>query len=166
MIPYKTFTLCENKKYQIDCIKYDEKYQKYLKEIAKLNSELASYIKTSPIKSTGVESYIIMCNNVQCLGGINLNITNKKLNIYLDLIDNKFKNEESLASFIGTIINSIAVNYKEISTIAVYTTNKVDLSQYFSKAFERKIIQDKYYVYICHNKNKKNTIKNILTKKR
>ena len=159
MIPYKNFTLCENKNFQIDCIKYDDKHKEYLDELNTLNPELAEYVKKSPTMPTGVNSYIIMCNNKQCLGAINLNTNKKKLYIYLDLFMSKFKNDEALASFMGTIINSVAANYKEMQTITVYTTNPVDLSIYFPNEFERKIIQNNYYVYICHNKNKKKILK-------
>lgn len=159
MIPYKNFTLCENKNFQIDCIKYEDKYKEYLEELDILNPELAEYVKKSPTMPTGVNSYIIMCNNKQCLGAINLNTNKKKLYIYLDLFMSKFKNDEALASFMGTIINSVAANYKEMQTITVYTTNPVDLSIYFPNEFERKIIQNNYYVYICHNKNKKKILK-------
>ena len=137
---YHSISLNDNKyPYYYSLVKYNNEYEKYLKEIKERNPIMAKYIEECAMDPNAIfQSYMIFKNNI-CVGGIIINPTNPSLKATLDIFEDKFDNKDLISDLINQLVASLKLYFYDKYYLAIQINNTL---------FSSKIkgIVDIYYI--------------------
>lgn len=155
---YRSITLNDNKAFiKYSLIKYTEEYQTQLEEIKEMNKELADSVENCPkiySELSDHQSYMIFRGN-SCVGAINIGTsTNEKdLEIKVQFMEEKFKNEECIITVLEQLIDTLKLYCFDKENIEIRLLNNIDLEKVNKYQYKKNRLFENVTTYTTSNKH-------------
>lgn len=164
---YRSISLNGNKGRQYSLVKYSDEYKNYLKELRKMNKELAYLVEECPkiySELSEHQSYMIFQGRCMCVGAINIGTsTNEKnLEIEVELNEKYFDSQVEIVRVIEQLIESLKLYFFDKENIEINLINNIDLSKVNPYEYHKTVYNEKLTTYICSNKRNNELIPKLV----